>query len=185
MRHSKIVKFLFLTMIVSALLLSSCKELTNKKDSSSTISVDLNDIKQQLNASDRASQSITGAGDTKALIIGAIVISRATPYTSGETLTKTEEDALVDDLVNSINYITLVDLPVAEDYVEFLIPPETAGNWQVIVLAINFSVDTIGDLADYESKGDLTHTGFTPRFYTSKNIGSGVIPITMSTYTQQ
>lgn len=188
MKHSKIVKFLFLAMVVSALALSSCRELlTNEKDSSSiSISVDLNDIKQQLNESEsRSSQSITGSGGAKALVIGAIVVTRNTPYTSGEVLTQAQEDALVEDLANSINYITLVNLPVSKDYIEFLIPPDTAGHWQVVVVAVNFAVDNLGDLADYESKGEITHTGFTPNFYTSGNVGSGVIPITMQLYTEQ
>jgi len=186
MKQNNIVKFLFLTMMVSALLLSSCKELTNEKDSSSTISVDLNDIKQQLNAGDRTSQSVTAAAGVKAFIIGAIVITRDTPYQSGEDLTKSEEDALVDDLTNSINYITLVNLPVAKDYIEFLIPPDTAGHWQVIVIAIDFEANTFSDLENYEDNGgSITHTGFTPNFYTSGSVGSSVIPIEMKEYTQE
>jgi hypothetical protein len=181
MKHSKIGNFLLLAMMISVLVLSSCKELTNEKDSSNSISVDLNDIKQQLNES-RSSQSISGSGGAKTLVIGAIVVSRSTPYTTGE-LSSFEEDELVEDLVNSINYITLVELPVAKDYVEFQIPPNTAGYWQVVVVAVNFDVNTLGDLDDYESDGgDITHTGFTPQFYTSGNVGSGVIPITMVTY---
>ena len=66
--------------------------------------LDLNHIKQQLNASS-ASKSIEYAG-VKGLIIGAVVITeRDTPYPSNITMTKAIEDEIIDQVINSVNYI--------------------------------------------------------------------------------
>ena len=183
MRCRKIVKFLFLTMIVSVLFLSSCKEFSNDESESKTISVDLGKILQQING-DSSSKSIDAPDGVKALVIGAIVVTeRDTPYTSDTVMTDAVEDEIVDQLVNSINFITIVNLPVSGDYINFLIPPETSAHWQVVVVTTDFPVTTLSDLDGYEDDGgELTHKGFTPKFYTSETVGNDVIEVEMEPY---
>ncbi len=175
-------------LILIDLTLTGCKELSNDSDDSQTFSIDLADIKSQLSnnqsssSDNNVSNSITSS-TVKSLVLGAIVVTkRDTPYVSGETLTDAEEDDLAEDALNSANYISIVDLPVADDSIDFLIPPETAGNWQILVVALDFNLDTLGDLDGYESKGSIIYTGFTPNFYTAENIGDEVIEIDMKVY---
>ncbi|MBT4285893.1 MAG: hypothetical protein HOD92_01040 [Deltaproteobacteria bacterium] len=183
MRQRIIVKFLLLTMIVSALFLSSCKEFSNDEGESKTISVDLGNILQQLNT-DTSLKSIDAPSVVKGLLIGAIVVTaRTTPYTSDTVMTQTVEDELVTQLTNSISYITIANLPVSGDYINFLIPPDTAANWQVVVVATDFAINTLGDLASYDDAGHkLTHKGFTPRFFTSDTVGNDIIQVDMELY---
>lgn len=183
MRNRTIVKFLFLTMIVSVLFLSSCKEFSNDAGESNTVSVDLGHILQQLDTNSSLN-NIAAPSNVRGLLIGAIVVTaRDTPYTSDIEMTQAVEDELVDQLVNSINYITIANLPVSEDYIEFLVPPDTAAKWQVVVVATDFVVNTLSDLDGYEDDGhELTHKGFTPRFYSSDTVEDSVIQVDMELY---
>lgn len=179
MKQRLIVKLLFLVMIVSALIFSSCKELSNEKSDDTRFVVDMAHIKNQLEGP--GTNAITGSGGAKGLVIGAIVVtSRDTPYSSGETLTEAEEDTLVDELINSLNYITIANLPIAADFIEFLIPPDTAAHWQVVVIATSNSLSRLDDVdADL-----ITHTGFSTKFYESSTLGSEVVQINMQVHVQ-
>ncbi len=184
MKYQKIVKILFMTLIVLALSLSSCKEFSNESSENSeekTLSVDIGNISQQLNDS-KSSQNIVGTGDAKGLAIGAFVITtRDTPYTSGETLTEEEEEDLINDIANSINYITLANLPVNAEYIDFLIPPKTAAHWQVVVVAVDTTISRLADLDGAE----ITHTGFSTQFFTTDTLGSEeIIEINMADYVE-
>ena len=184
MKFQHFKKYLLLILIASVAVFFFFLYLTNEKDDERTLTIDMSHIKQQLSGNSNSSNSITGDGNAQGLLVGAIVInSRDTPYTNADLpLSESEEDALVDDLINSVNYITIANLPVSEDYIEFLIPPATAANWQIVVIAVDFKINTLSDLDSYEDKGEITHAGFTEEFYNSSSVGSQVIQVTMVDY---
>ncbi len=98
------------------------------------------------------------------IAVGAIVISRATPYDSADDVTEAESEQLVEDAIQSAAFITIEDLPFAGDAISFLIPPDTAGNWQLVAVGSRIDIDV---LQDFEGTDDLDRAapiwyGFTP-----------------------
>jgi hypothetical protein len=73
------------------------------------------------------------------VVVGAIVVTPlgtgpggAYTQTDALNLTDAQREQLEQDAIQSAVYMELVQLPSAEDSVEFRIPPSGAGNWQLI-----------------------------------------------------
>ena len=104
-------------------------------------------------------------GETiKSIAVGAIVISRATPYDSADDVTEADSEQLVEDAIQSAAFITIEDLPFAGDTISFLIPPDTAGNWQLVAVGSRIDIDV---LDDFQGEDELDRAapiwyGFTP-----------------------
>ncbi|HKI99127.1 MAG TPA: hypothetical protein VKB51_11685 [bacterium] len=104
------------------------------------------------------------------IALGAIVIS--VPAGTGPggafisadanngTIDATVQQQLQDDAEQSVQFITLVTLPNDSDVVHFVIPPDGAGNWQLVAIGLNRHVD---DLASIQST-DPNWFGFIGQF---------------------
>ncbi len=184
--------YLLALSAIFALVSIGCKEMSNEADGSKTLTIDLANIKEQLEPVGPA-PSLLGASSgsitsstVKSLVLGAIVVtSRSDPYLSTTKVTEKIEEDLKQEAINSVNYLSVVDLPINEDYIEFLVPPQTAGKWQVAVVSFDFNLDVLADWEDYESKGKILHKGFTEGFYTFDTIGEQIIQIDMENYDKE
>lgn len=95
-------------------------------------------------------QAIVGPAQGEAVltvVVGAIVISRVSPYTNAEVssgnLSDAERAALEDDAEQSVQFLELVQLPHPEDTISFRIPPENAGDWQLIAVGMRHSITAL------------------------------------------
>jgi len=142
--------------ILSLLALAACDGNSNPPDRP-TLRVDLASIKQQLGGgAGGGALSTRGIGQSGSpattqvysLVVGAVVITFTDQaLASDTTLSDTLTDALEEDVKNSIVYFKIVDLPTAEDFVEFNLPPEAAGFWQVAAIATRAPISTFDDLS--------------------------------------
>jgi hypothetical protein len=153
-------------------LVPSCGEFNdNPRETTMKIMVDISELKKQFEYSSDSDRSIPGLPETeansavKSLVIGAIVISRDTPYTLDEALTDEDLEDIEDDVLNSAAYIDFVNLPTTEDTVEFLVPPPSAANWQVAAIGVNFEMDYLDQLSEDKHDDAVMYYGFTPQFY--------------------
>jgi hypothetical protein len=99
------------------------------------------------------------------LVVGAVVITyRDTPVQNIEVanLSDQQKNDLTDDALQSAAYLTIVDLPLADDSVSFLIPPATSGNWQLVGVGSRIHIDVLQDFDD--NKDAATWFGFTEEF---------------------
>jgi hypothetical protein len=174
---------LALLALVAALGLSGCSN-DNPREDGGTITVDIRGIKQQLGGgSGGFSTSTTGPGDSpattdvKSLIIGAVVITFTdTPLTSDTNIDSGLEDKLADDVINSINYFSIVDLPTSDDFVEFKVPPPGADHWQVAAIGTRNKIAVFEDLSD---ESVAIYYGFTPQFYNTSGDSGPTVDIEM------
>lgn len=175
----------FLAVAAAALLLGALAGCGNDNpaDSGGTMSVDLRPLVSQMNGGGGFTTMATGVDDSPAttkvesLIIGAVVITFTnTPLTSDTQITDDTENQLADDIINSINYFSIVDLPTSADFVEFKVPPPGAGKWQVAAVGTRRKIVTFQDLDD-ENVG--IYYGFTPQFYTTSGSSGPDVTIEM------
>ena len=83
------------------------------------------------------------------MVVGALVITyRDTPVSDVGNIDDEEQQNLEDDALQSAKYLEVFDLPTADDVVSFRIPPEEAGNWQLIGVGVRVDIDTLADLGD-------------------------------------
>ena len=169
----------------------SCKSFNdNPAENNSKIKVDISKLQQQLGYSTQSKKNrgqkkiTTRPGDSdatvevKALLIGALIVnSRTAPYNNDLAITDEINDQFQEDMANSTQYFSLVSLPVAEDFVEFMVPTDGAGNWQVMVIGLDFQPDAFEDLGADERKNSSIYFGFTPIFYTRAQIGDTPIEV--------
>ncbi len=181
-----------LFMLGLSINLVGCKSFSNdSSDDSGTIIVDIKGIEKQMGVSSNttvSSQSdesfhaatVPGATDAtdevKSLLVGAFVVnSRSTPYTSSTAINDAVEENLKDELAGSVNFIKIVDLPVAEDYVEFYYPSSDLSQWQVIAVGLNFAIESFEELGQDEHKDSIVYIGFSENFYKASQISSDTI----------
>ena len=161
-------------------LLPGCGEFNdNPRETKMKLTVDISELKKQFGYSsdnkDSLDKAVRGIDDleetpatsaVKSLVIGAIVITaRDTPYTIDEALTDEDMEDIEDDVLNSAAYIDFVNLPTSDDTIEFLVPPPSAGNWQVAAIGVNFKMEYLEELDETEHDDAVMYYGFTPIFY--------------------
>jgi hypothetical protein len=168
-------------LLAGVLGLAGCGAFSNDNpsDSGGTITVDLRELAGTMSDGGGHSTLVAGPGssdattDVKSIIIGAVVITfTSDPLTADDEISGSVEDDLANDVINSINYFSIVDLPTSEDFVEFKVPPPGSGNWQVAAIGTRVPITTYQDLDD-ESVG--IYYGFSDKFYqTSGSSGPDV-----------
>jgi hypothetical protein len=129
--------------------------------------------------------TFTGGGETvQTLVVGALVINHdklgngvILPYTSTDilTLTARQRDLLEEDAKQSVIHLEVVPLPWPQNYVEFMIPPENAGPWQVFAVGLRNQVFTVSDIT---SNSPIWY-GFFPGFLNNVTPGQNVGTILM------
>jgi hypothetical protein len=162
------------------------------------ISVDLAPIIQQMGGgSDKSSASanrvspeaISGPGTTASttdvltLIVGAIIVDFTdTPLGPNTSLDTTTRNNIKNDAIDSIKFISLVQLPTGSDTISFLVPPAGSKHWQVIVAGTRDSVTTLDSIADDSViwYGFNTDTSNNPFFLTSSTLGNQTINVTLT-----
>lgn len=83
------------------------------------------------------------------MVVGALVITyRDTPVEDVDAIDAEEQQNLEDDALQSAKYLEVFDLPTDDDVVSFRIPPDEAGNWQLIGVGVRVDIDTLADLGD-------------------------------------
>lgn len=178
-------------------LLPGCGEFNdNPRETKMKLTVDISELKKQFGYSsdsdnedslEKTVRSIPELPETeatsavKSLVIGAIVITaRDTAYTTDEALTDDDMEDIEDDVLNSAAYIDFVNLPTSDDTIEFLVPPPSAGNWQVAAIGVNFKMEYLDELDETEHDDAVMYYGFTPVFYKYDDIEEDtVFSITM------
>jgi len=127
------------------------------------VQVDLRPVISQLNdrspaiasASDSSPADITvpGASPTTdavlSLVVGALVIDFTdTPLGPDSSITKAVQDQITDAVKNSIKYIKVVSLPVADAFITFDLPPPAAKHWEVFVVGTRDKINVLEDISD-------------------------------------
>ncbi|HEX7927827.1 MAG TPA: hypothetical protein VF678_09555, partial [bacterium] len=172
-------------LMVAMLALAGCGN-DHPSDNGGTMKVDLRGIVSQMGGSGGGgfSEMSVGVADSpattavKSLIIGAVVITFTdTPLDAGTPITQDLTDKLADDVINSINYFSIVDLPTSADSVEFKVPPPGAGHWQVAAIGTRKQILTYDDL---NSDDVAIYYGFTPQFFTTSGSTNPDVSITMN-----
>ncbi|MBU2646544.1 hypothetical protein KKI24_17685 [bacterium] len=172
-------------LILPLFILGSCKDLSNDPpEESGNLVVNLGEIQRQLgyatqsSGSNGRSDSVTVPGATdasnevKSLLVGAFVVNtRNTPYTKDVAITDAIEENLKDELAGSVDYIKIVDLPTANDYIEFPYPKSELSRWQVIAVALNFRIKEFAELGEDTHEDSILYFGFSENFYRSNTIG--------------
>jgi hypothetical protein len=177
--------------------LPGCGEFNdNPRETKMKLTVDISELKKQFGYSsdsdnedslEKTVRSISELPETeatsavKSLVIGAIVITaRDTPYTMDEALTDDDMEDIEDDVLNSAAYIDFVNLPTSDDTIEFLVPPPSAGNWQVAAIGVDFEMDYLEQLDETDHDDAVMYYGFTPIFYKYDDIKEDMPPISLT-----
>jgi hypothetical protein len=157
-----------LLLTVLALGLAGCGN-DHPAGNGGTIRVDLRALQSQVGGG--FATETAGPGDSpattavKSLVIGAVVITFTdTPLSSDTNINSDLQDKLASDIINSVNYFSIVDLPTSEDFVEFKVPPPGAGHWQVAAVGTRTQILTFNDLNDNSA---AIYYGFDEAFHTT------------------
>jgi hypothetical protein len=186
----------FITVCCLLMLATGCKDLNDNPppEQESKLKIDIASIQEQITASDMSQEeSVTGgavnsisSGDTavsseaKTLLVGAIVVTRrSTPYPGDTTPTTSITSFFGGDLTDSGDFLELIELPVSEQYIEFKVPPASAGNWQVFAVAFSTQPELISDLSAVEHKNSAIYYGTHEEFLNADDIGTTAIPVKM------
>lgn len=173
-------------VLLALTLLAGCGQLNDDPAQGVTVQMALDtpatatSAAQPMVAGPPASCTTTECQEVKTIVLGAVVIThRDTPYTSEDEVTNAAEDAIEDDLINSVVYFDVVQVDGVNEPVSFLIPPDTAGNWLLIAVGLRDRVTTLGEVDDLPP-GSPIYFGFTfggpdgvPR---TGDIGGGAVP---------
>jgi hypothetical protein len=173
--------------------LMGCKDINdNPPPEAPRLTVDLQDIQRQLgyvmspNGSHRATEPDRAIAILEndvttpalSLLVGAIVVSnRNTPYTSDIAINRSIDLFFGSDLTSSGEYLRIIDLPTATGTVEFKVPPPSAGQWQVLAIALSSRPKLVSQLSDAEHKDAAIYYGIAGRFFSSDDIGRTPIPL--------
>ena len=116
------------------------------------------------------------------LIVGPIVITHEKtpgggiqPYTSEAEVTDTNRELLEKDAEQSVVYLEIVQLPNPDNAVEFEIPPDSAGRWQLIAVGLRERREALAEILDT----DPIWYGFTPDFL-DDDVKLGVTQFTLT-----
>jgi hypothetical protein len=136
------------------LTLAGCDGNQDPGDGYGRMRVDISGLKQQFNAGGPETQAtgVTASPSetrVRSVIIGAVVITfQGSPLNSDSRINDDNVQGLIDDLINSVNFFTIVDLPTAADEIEFKVPPPGAGGWQVAAVGSRARLATFDDLKE-------------------------------------
>ena len=98
---------------------------------------------------------VSPKGDVLTVVIGAIVITHIkdiasviTAYNALDiaTISERERELLESDLEQSVVYLEIVQLPTAEDTVSFPIPPDNAGEWQLLAVGMRHRIEALDEI---------------------------------------
>ena len=106
---------------------------------------------------DTAEPMLSSPAGTEVLsiVIGAIVITHEKdvgngiqPYVLGDIdgMTTRQRDLLEADLEQSIVFMEIIQLPTTEDSVEFPIPPDNAGKWQLLAVGMRHHIEALSEI---------------------------------------
>ena len=121
---------------------------------------------------DTAEPMLSSPAGTEVLsiVIGAIVITHEKvsgngiePYTIDDVFAgigESQRALLESDLEQSIVFMEIVQLPTDDDSVEFPIPPDNAGKWQLLAVGMRHRIESLGDI---DSNSPIYY-GFIGRF---------------------
>ena len=108
------------------------------------------------------------------IVIGAIVITHEKVSGNGiEAYTiddvaagigESQEELLKSDLEQSIVFMEIVQLPTDDDFVEFRIPPDNAGQWQLLAVGMRHRIEALSDI---QSDSPIYY-GFIDEFFNGK-----------------
>lgn len=183
-------RFLIVLIIISVVMMTSCKDFgNNSPQESKTLRVDISQLQSQMGiaaSGNNVSNSISAPGDTpatipiKGLVVGIIKLTeRSTPYSLREALTDDVMDDLKADITNSAEFIEPIGLPVDTNYVEFKLPPPTAGNWQVLAVGLDFKINTIGEIGEDAHKDSAEFFGFSDKEYNTDDYNGETVTFRM------
>ena len=108
--------------------------------------------------------------EARSLILGAVIIHNGGPYSNDTPITEGKIGELQQDIQNSLEYMEIISLPTSREFFEVKLPPEAAGNWQVMVEASRLTPEYLSDLATSEQQGGLTYFGFSNGFMDPSNL---------------
>lgn len=108
--------------------------------------------------------------DVKTVVVGAIVIRHSRdfsgvikPYRDEADVNDANEDLLQADAEQSAEFLRITQAPIP-DAVEFTIPPNGAGPWQLVAVGLRNRREAIADIVDT----DITWYGFVGEFLNGK-----------------
>lgn len=113
-----------------------------------------------------------GCEEVKTVIAGAIVITHTdTPYTSDSVtnITDAQREALEEDAIDSANHISILQLPSAENVVEFRVPTGSSAQFQLFAIGLRNRRTVLDEIQD----DDPIWYGFTSQFLTPDDLKPG------------
>jgi len=169
---------------------NGCKDLNDNPPpiQEETARINIEELQLQMNANPGAreegadrSVTITNTGVSSAarkLLVGAFLrTGSSTPVPSDYEITGSVTTFIGDSLTDSADFLQLIDLPTASSYIEFKVPPQSAGNWQVGAIAFSTQPETINDISASEHKFSAVSAGFNASFFAAEDIGNTPIPV--------
>ncbi|MBU2649166.1 hypothetical protein KKI24_30945 [bacterium] len=176
------------------LLTAGCKDLNDNPppEAEDKLRINVADIQRQISANPGSSDNsgteapnhTLTSSDTsvtsqaKMLLVGAIVVtSRSTPFLNETSITTNIVKYFGNDLTDSGEFIQLISLPVSETYIEFKVPPPSAGNWQVFAVAFSTQPELVSDLSKTEHKTSAIYLGVNEKFFSAGDIGNTPVPV--------
>ncbi len=177
---------LMLLLAVVPLGLAGCAG--SDSEESGSITIPIQDVQSQLGYSDSAGTNTVNRPTNdeddpatplaKSVVIGAIVVRSRTlaegAYNDRTPITDLESQ-LEDDIRDSAQFITLVNLPSDEEEITVELPPAAATKWQLIGAAFGTQPATKEALGDDETQKATNYIGFDPRFLATNPDGQVVV----------
>jgi len=163
--------------ILMLILAVSCKQFNDDPaEPEQKIRMNVGKLQQQVGYSSQvtiqAPEESSASTPVKGMILGAMVVtSRETPYSTEVALNDEIKKNMEDELTNSIEFLGIIKLPNAEQFLEFKVPPETAGKWQIIAVGVDFAIETLDELGEDEHENALIYVGFSKNFYKAEDVG--------------
>lgn len=175
-----------------ALVIAGCKDLNDDPPPpvDQKLRIDVADIQRQLlvntgtrNEKENRLYALTSddtvvSSEAKSILMGAVVVtSRSTPFKNDMSIKTNFLNFFGRDLTDSGDFIQIVNLPITETYIEFKVPPPSAGNWQVFAVAFSTQPELVSDLSSTEHKNSAIYFGVNEKFFTAPDIGNTPVPI--------
>ena len=168
--------FILFFLVSLIFLFVACKGINDAPEEQGTIRFELADLKRQVGiVEDQNNSRAVVPGDSlstnavQSLIVGALITDRSAPYNSSLALTSTLFSALETDLIRSAQYFKITHLPTTENYIEFMVPPTSTGQWQIVAIAVSNKPVTLGEMKDSKLNGTALYMGFNGVFYSGND----------------
>lgn len=113
--------------------------------------------------------------EVKSLVFGAMVVrSRDTAYSPDEPLTQELKDEIQTDILNSVTYFQLVNLPIQEDSISMQLPPESAGAWQLVAVGLTTQPASVSELNAEQHTDAVAYYGFGSDLLLTADVEEGI-----------